>query len=206
MPPQPLFYGSVVNWGGNWPRDTFAGLFFSQVRFPISLAAWPQRCLCQHSKRCSLLSFLSSPSPQKSYLKLLPSYSLRWNSKELGFRLCPPSPGGCNVTTEQPICIEKHTWEVSVKWKWTLKYWSFTIKAAQQGEPQAGGIMSTFLKHVMLKLQGACLIRTVYYFTEKQQQQNFLPKAFFFLLTKKINGNKNISGARLHVAFNSLWQ
>lgn len=93
VPPQPSFYGCVVNWGGNWPRDTFAGLFFSQVRLPISFAVWPQICLCQHSKRCSPLSFLSSSSPQKSYLKLLPSYSLRWNCKELRFRLCPPSPG-----------------------------------------------------------------------------------------------------------------
>lgn len=66
--------------------------------------------------------------------------------------------------------------------------------------------MSTFLKHVMLKLQGACLIRTVYYFTErnpKTQLKIFSSQSIFFSLLKKIE-NKNISGARLHVAFNSL--
>lgn len=119
VPSQPSLYGCVVNHGGNWPRDTSAGLFFSQVRFPISLTAWPHRCLCQHSKRYSLLSFLTSPSPQKSYLKGLPNYSLRWNGKELGFSLCSPNPGGCIITIERLIRIEKHTW-VSVNWKWTL--------------------------------------------------------------------------------------
>lgn len=93
VPSQPSLYGCVVNHHGNWPRDTSAGLFFSQVRFPISLTAWPYRCLCQHSKKYSLLSFLTSPSPQKSYLRGLPNYSLRWNSKELGFSLCSPNPG-----------------------------------------------------------------------------------------------------------------
>lgn len=103
VPPQPLLYGCVINQRGNWPRDTFLpGLFFSQVRSPISLTAWPQRYLCQHSKKCSLLCFVTSPSPQKSNrnLKSLPSYSLRWNGKELGFRLCPPNLGGCIIITE----------------------------------------------------------------------------------------------------------
>lgn len=48
----------------------FARLFSSQVRFLISLTDQPHTRLCLHSKRYSPLSFLTSPSPEKSYVTL----------------------------------------------------------------------------------------------------------------------------------------
>lgn len=44
--------------------------------------------------------------------------------------------------------------------------------------------MSTFFKYVVLKLQGASVIRTVYYFTEKKPP--FSSQSIFFLVKDKL--------------------
>lgn len=93
MLPQPSLYGSVVNYSGNWPRVAFLLRYLPARSDSSSLTGQPHTSVPTQQEIQPILFFLTSPSPQKSYLTLnTKTTALGEKARNCGGLDCLPNP------------------------------------------------------------------------------------------------------------------